>query len=61
MFKIILAVLIIGYGILITLMLELIKEIQRIHKILWKVAQNESLDFILKNSNQNSQKPINRS
>ena len=61
MLKIILAVSIIGYGILITLMLDLIKEIQRIHKILWKVAQNESFDFILKNSNKNSKDPINRS
>ena len=45
--KIILVILAIGYGVLIALMLELMKEIQRIHKILWKVAQNESFDFIL--------------
>lgn len=58
-FYIILAVSIIGYSILINLMFELLKEIQRIHKILWKVAQKESMDFILKDSNKNSKKPVN--
>lgn len=50
MLKLILAVSIIGYSILISIMLDLMKEMQTIRKILWKVAQNESL-FVLKDIN----------
>lgn len=57
---IILGVSIIGYSILINFMFDLLKEIQRIHKILWKVAQKESMDFLLKDSDKNSKKPVNR-
>lgn len=56
----ILIISIIGYSILINFMLDLLKEIQRIHKILWKVAQKESMDFLLKDSDKNSKKPVNR-
>ena len=61
MLYIILAVSIIGYAILASLIFDISKEIQRIHKILWKIAQKESMDFILKDSNKNSKKPVNRS
>lgn len=54
MLYIILAVSIIGYAILASLILDISKEIQRIHKILWKVAPKESMDFFLKDSNKNS-------
>lgn len=60
MLYLILMVSVIGYAILINFMLELLKEIQRIHKILWKIAQNESLDFFFENSNKDTKKPINR-
>ena len=56
MLYIILAVSIIGYAILASLIFDISKEIQRIHKILWKIAQKESMDFILKDSNKNSKK-----
>lgn len=56
----ILIISIIGYSILINFMLDLLKEIQRIHKILWKVAQKESMDFFLKDSDKNSKNPINK-
>ena len=59
MLYIILAVSIIGYAILASLIFDISKEIQRIHKILWKIAQKESVDFILKDSNKNSKKPVN--
>lgn len=59
MLYIILAVSIIGYAILASLIFDISKEIQRIHKILWKIAQKESMDFILKDSNKNSKKPVN--
>lgn len=61
MLYIILAVSIIGYAILANLIFDISKEIQRIHKILWKIAQKESMDFFLKDSNKNSKKPVNRS
>ena len=61
MLKLILAVSIIGYSILIKLMLELMREMQTIRKILWEVAQNESLDFIFKDSNKNSKNPVHKS
>ena len=56
MLYIILAVSIIGYTILASLIFDISKEIQRIHKILWKIAQKESIDFTLKDSNKNSKK-----
>ena len=59
MLYIILAVSIIGYAILASLIFDILKEIQKIHKILWEIAQKESMDFILKDSNKNSKKPVN--
>ena len=56
MLKLILAVSIIGYCILISFIFEVLKEIQTIRKILWKIAQKESIDFTLKDSNKNSKK-----
>lgn len=60
MLYLILIVSVIGYAILINFMLILLKEVQRVHKILWKVAQNESLDFFFENSNKDTKKPVNR-
>ncbi len=57
---IILVVSIIGYSVLASLIFDLLKEVQRIHKILWKVAQKESMDFLLKDSDKNSKNPINK-
>lgn len=57
---IILAVSIIGYSVLASLIFDISKEIQKIHKILWKVAPKESMDFFLKDSDKNSKKPVNR-
>lgn len=57
---IILVVSIIGYSVLASLIFDLLKEVQRIHKVLWKVAQKESMDFLLKDSDKNSKNPINK-
>ncbi len=61
MLKLILAVSIIGYCILISFIFEVLKEIQTIRKILWKIAPDECFNFFFKNSKKNSKEPINRS
>lgn len=40
-----------GYSILIGIQIEIFKEILKIKKILWKVAENEMLNIILEKTN----------
>ena len=46
----ILIVLIISYSILIAIQISISKELMEIKKILWKVAEDESLEFTLEKS-----------
>lgn len=49
--KLILGCMVISYGILITIQINLFKELMEIKEILWKVAKDESTQFFFEKTN----------